>query len=254
MNNPDAEVAVWTCVADQAERLCKVGVPFETLEERTGLSLGEIEHALDELSIKGLVTSWNPGPGPVATLTPFAAHSLGLKLRPSSARHGGLNWMPLGRPDPKARRPRPRKILSMTDLDLAPDQLAGTAPRPDQIAEAREQLEATAPKRGRRLSDRASDRLPWPTVILTGSCTFWDESTSPPFAIGSTGDHLTHDSLCPACKSLPLSPAVSCLRCGRWGLDWLLDRIRQAERVSEAMKALPPPKSFAHRHSPAEVA
>ena len=229
----DPTVAVWTVIADVAAALSRVNVPLEMIAERTGLDPSEVDEAVSQLGEVGLVASWNPGEGPVATLTPLAAARLGLKLRRFDGK-AGMEWIPVNRSDPGERR-RPKRVFQASALRVDLDKIPGDAPRPDQIAEATEAVESMAPRPGRRLPDSATAKLLGPSILIEGCASVWRE---------------TNGGRCTACKGLPLARSTYCLRCSRWGLDWLLDRIWAAERRAAAAKGRnEEARTFAERHA-----
>jgi len=230
----DPTLLVWTAIADQAERFHRVLIPLAVLSDRTGLDLPTLDLALDQLSDLGLLTCWDDGHGPTATLSPLAASRLGLKLRVDHTGQLGLAWVALTAKDRRTRL-RPRKVRPASDFAANLDRIASDALRPDQIAEAREQAHLRAPRPGRRLSDAQSTDLPRPIVILTGSATLWAEHAP---------------GTCPACLGARLPSSTYCLRCDRWGLDWLLHRLRESDRLAaEAKLRARSLRTFAGRHA-----
>jgi hypothetical protein len=219
----DTVEAVWNLITDLAVNTCRVTVPFAMIADRIGLTLDEVDDAVADLGEVGLVSAWDPGGGPSATLTPLAARRLGLKLRRFEGRDGN-EFMPVGRPDPLERQRR-RKTIAASTLGIDLDRLPGDAPRPDMIVEAAEAIEALAPRRAGRESDDAARQLPRPPVMLEG-CRPWPE--------GWPG-HPGYDGRCPACRGSKLSAAVYCLVCDRWGLDWRVNRLLQADRLADAL-------------------
>ena len=218
-------VAVWLSMQEAAHG-GRVIVPLAALAEVAGVDPTSLDDALSELAALGLVSSWDPGSGAAATLTPMAAARLGLKLRRVTSGMAGLAWVALDSPDPRDRR-RSRRVVNATDVGFSSlDQFAGPYPRPDEVAADAEDADRSSPRPARKLPDSAlnPDRLPRPTVLLTG-CAPWQR---PP-----TGG-VWH---CPACKGLPLRASTLCLICDRWGLDWLLVKIRAADARTEAARS-----------------
>lgn len=232
--------AVYQLVCRQARDLKRVNVPYPTILEATGLDPYVLEVALDHLAQAGLCAAWDPGSGPCATLTPLAARRLGLKLRRADGPRGGCHWVPADRREPKQRR-APVIAQAATDLGVNLDSIPGNSPRPDEVAEAAEDLDSSAPRADRRLSDEQSTRLPRPAILLEGSRA-WP---------GGFPGQVDHDGQCPACRGEPLRPSTYCLVCDGWGLDWLVGRIRRDEASADAReKAAAKAKALATRLRP----
>jgi len=231
-------------IADAA-KLGRVAVPIAEITEGTGLAWADVDDGLADLGELGLVACWDAGAGQVATLTPLAARREGLKIRRISRAWCGLAWVRIDQPEGRDRPRSPARQVRESDLPVSLDRRPGSIPTPDAIAEANEEAESKAPEQGRRLPDSAlrADRLPRPRIILTG-CQPWGDLAR---------ERRRNQGNCPACNDADLGPLVYCCRCGRWGLDWLLDRIRRAERQAElererAALALPTP-SLAERRA-----
>lgn len=255
----ETTATVWLLIVEQAQRLRRVNVPVSTIVERTGLSLGQVEEELAALGNAGLVGCWSAGDDQdeCATLLALAAAHLGLRLRRTSGGMRGLTWQPIdgrercdqcGRPVGSNQcycfRVRPSKTLPEADFGTSLDAMPGSEARPDQHAEAAEEVERSAPRQTRgRLSDAALDpaRLPRPRVLLSG-CQPWDDRPStwhPPMVP------------CPACRGSKMRGTTYCLRCDRWGLDWLLGRIErdEARTAAENEKAKPQSRGLAERRA-----
>ena len=170
-----------------------------------------VAEAADRLASAGLIS--RHGDDGVC-LTPLSASSLGLRARRVSGELESVEWAPIHRGDRKERKAT-RRATNATDLDVNLDSIAGDQIPPDQIVEASEEYDRRAPRPDRRLTDTQADpeRLPYPSVLIEG-CQVWDATTR-------------KGSDCPA----------YCLRCNRWALDWLIDRIRRSEARAEVLKA-----------------
>ena len=236
----DPTAMTWTAVADAAQKRGRVNVPVTDLAERTGLSLDAVEEALDTLAEMSMVATWDAGDGRVATLTPYAAAKLGLKLDGAEGR-GGAVWRRIGARDRKDRH-RPTRIHDATSVGVNLDDHPGNVARPDQIAEATEALEAFAAfiQPGKKLPDSAERKLPRPMVCLIGS---------QPWPIAWPG-HEGYDGRCPACRDAPIGRNTICLVCHAWGFDWFLVKALTAQiRAAKQRPITQPKKTFAGRQS-----
>lgn len=160
--------------------------------------------AVEELVAGGALSSCSMDGVEIVTLTPFSASVFALRIR-AEIHSGELRWTPAKR-SRKRRRPSKSEEQPL-DLDAIADPNADEA---SEIAVANERIEREIEARGKRRVHRTdaelAGHLPCPQVLLTG-CESWGRETSNP---------------CPACKGLRLGPLTYCLRCDRWGLDWLL--------------------------------
>jgi len=161
------------------------------------------DEAIESLAAKGLVAVCQWGGDPHLTLTPLSASTLGVRI--ARRRNGDMEWTTK---PPKRKRPREERGVDPS-REVDPK-----AMRPDEIVDINERIDsyASAASSKRRLTDadKSGRNLPRPTVLLTG-CRSW-------VATGWIGP-------CPACLGRRLRPSVYCLRCDRWGLDWLLARV-----------------------------
>jgi hypothetical protein len=182
----------------------------EAVARALGRSEAEAEARLQALAAEGWLAFWPAGGSGRrrgATLTPWAAERLGVRLDEDSRR-----WVPVETPPLRMRvRRRPRTILQST-LDRR--RRRGTAlDRRDhrqyepwlQVATGEESERALA--RGLCQGVYNLDRLPIPTVLL-GLALPWD------------GPEITPARRrCRACGNARLRPHEYCLRCDNWGLD-----------------------------------
>lgn len=233
--------AVFAFIRNQAVAFKRVNVPWELISKGTGLAHFVVEVALDILADAKLCSSWNPGPGPVATLTPGEVSRLGLKLRRVEGK-GGYQYMPKSLRDPKERRV-PMRTQAATDAGIPElDEVEGPAPDPAAVVEAAEQLEAEAPRQAGRLSDEDLTRpLPRPAIVLMG-CRPWTDGFPGRVADPARGDHPDLGAFdpkhgCPGCHGKKLRPSVYCLVCDRWGLDRIHERQTRARAEAEAAEA-----------------
>lgn len=187
--------------------------------------------AVESLAASGLISVCAWEGGEVATLSPLAAERLGVRI--SSTSGGGWVWTSK---DARVQRRRPRKGRTKTET-LDAEAVADPGLTAEDFAVLNERIEAYAVEgranRRQRLDDEqlTGRHLPRPAVILTGSDSSWAEFVRP-------------RGVCSVCLGLPLGPSTYCLRCDRWGLDWLLARIKAAEaraekRAKEAAKFKP---------------
>lgn len=184
-----------------------------------GWTAGEVDDVLCELSFNGLAESW-PVKGVASwTLTPFAAEGLNVWLCEQGIA-GRTRWARSGSADAPARAPAPRREAA--DLTAVPD----PGPGPVEIAEAADEADRWKPR-----GALSVDRLPRPTVILTGSKSTWDEAPA-----RAPGKPSRRRFRCSACLGRKLRPSVYCLRCNRWGMDGVIARTRRAQAAAASVR------------------
>lgn len=150
----------------------------------------------------------------VWTFSSLAAERLQLRLEPL-ADSAGEKWV-RGPEGPALRSKHGGPSVGIAALAVDP------SPGPAEIVETAELVVREWARRGERGSIDPN-RVPWPTVILTGSATTWDERYAAP------GRQLTPAIHCSCCKLRPLSRSTICLRCFRWGWDHFFEaKVRRA--------------------------
>lgn len=202
---------------------------------------------LCDLAESGEVEGWDrDGAGSVVwTLTPLSAARLRVDLAETGL-SGRLAWVDRDRAR-RVRRgpahPQPPSIeAEAVEWRPGPYDLAE---RSDEIARYLRSVK-TLPE---------IDRLPRPTVILTGSQTTWTElrppprksttrskarAKAPPVKCSACRDapgpggwcDRCGAGVCPCCRSARLKPTEYCLRCSRWGFDGLARSLRRARRIA----------------------
>ena len=235
--------AVWIYLADRAIATGRVSVPLADCAARLDLDIDQVEESVDALCRLGLVSAWTFDGQSCATLSPLSAERLGLKLQSGSSA-GTLGWVSRSKRDPPVRRRS--KIRTATDLQIRLELLASDSLRPDQIAEARETVEDLihdqSGAKKKRLPDTILANPPRPFVLITGSATVWQEtSTGKCSACGSAESHST------------IHGSTICLRCHRYSFDWILDRLKRSAAAAAIAEAKAPKPTFAQLHHPREA-
>jgi hypothetical protein len=164
------------------------------------------EEAIADLVSGGAISSWSVEDQTWVTLTPYSAATFGLRIRQEKGSLA-LRWVSATKKR-RARRPSKAELIEQpVNLDSLVDDKADN---PSEIAVANERIEREIELRERRGVRRTdaelAGRLPYPEVLLTG-CQAWSGRVP---------------AVCPACKGSRLRAMTYCLRCDRWGLDWLL--------------------------------
>jgi hypothetical protein len=197
----------------------------EDVVRALGCPVAEARRRLSALVGLGWLEFWPTPPcGSLrASLTPWAADQLGVRLDETSSR-----WVPISARHRQRRARTKRDTLLFSELEEPiedPDLCINTRQlEPWQAVAIAEAIER-AVARGLDPSDPNRDGLPYPPVLLDASSP-WD------------GPEITPErQLCRACGGRPLRFHEYCLRCDNWGLDWLLRGRRRSDRVEGSSKA-----------------
>lgn len=199
--------AAWSTAADVAAILTW---EFETANE-----------VLHDLSLNWMAERWDRPGAEAWTLTPLAAEGLNVCLIEDHF-SGRLRW--------RRGEPPPRRARRPGGPGVDPVDVPDPAPGPEELAEA-----AEAAARWRPRGPLDPDRLPRPTVVLTGSRSTWDEAPAP-VAGRRRGKGPKVPFHCSACRGAKLKPSVYCGRCCRWGFDGLVAAHRRAAAAAARAK------------------
>lgn len=217
--------AVWLVLSTDG----RVLVPIADIGNAAGLGIAEAEAALDQLSRAGLASVWTADGSTRATLTPYAAERLRLKIQ-------GPRWVGAKAPDPRVRI---AGIGGAERLASVPDPRGTTLEALAAVEAAEIQVEPAL--RRKRRADATGARFRRTEAEQTGRAlpamarTMAGVQAWPPRRLWG--------GACPVCRGRPLATLDYCLWCDRWGLDWILRRAfdqaaeRKAERKAAREKA-----------------
>jgi hypothetical protein len=233
----ETALLIWGVILDDA----RVSVPSDVIGEKTGLSMTEVDDAIEDLRAAGMVSVWSRGEGPLVTLSPWSVSRLGLRIHRA-------RWVGIGDPAKRDRIHNPIGVDGACVEWMAdPKQLD-----PSEVAEAREEasaiLDATSKREGdaraggrrfrRTDNERNPDRLPYPTVLLSGVQVWPPQADYRWDFISPVGTWVrTPTRHCPVCRGRKLWSSAYCLWCDRWGLGWVLSKITRDSSSRPAAKS-----------------
>jgi hypothetical protein len=206
----------------------RVSATPEDVARALSCAVAEARRRLSVLVGLGWLEFWPTPPGaPLrATLTPWAAERLGVRLDETSAR-----WVPASAGHHQRRVRTKRDTVSFSELDVPVEDsdlsLDTRQLEPWEALAIAEAIErALAGDLAASVLDL--DRLPQPSVLL-GETIPWD------------GPEITAERpRCRTCGGRPLRPHEFCLRCDNWGLDRLRRRRRRSARPRAASSSAHP--------------
>lgn len=211
--------AVWVVVSSDP----RVLVPTGEVADRASLDLWTFDLATGELVEAGLV---DPSQIDRAylSLTPFAAESLGLRIGRSTGGLASLVWV-AATARPARERVRPIKRTKARDYSR---EVLSDDPDPFDQVVAIEAIEEYLERILAEVTGRPlrKDEFPRPSILLSG-CRSWQS------------DPIDRSAECPSCRrtgEASVGSSAYCLRCDRWGLDWILARLRQTSTHQRAKK------------------
>ena len=213
----ESAAAVWLALSTDR----RVMVPIADLSRATELGIAEAEAALDQLSRADLATVWAVNGSRVATLSPYAAERLGVKIQrgrwvgvKASDRCVRLETIGGGEALESVVDGRGTPLQAMECVEAAEIHIEPTLRR-------KRQAEATG-GRFRRTEAEQSGRA-FPSVART----MIGVQAWPPRRLWGEA--------CPVCRGRPLAPCDYCLWCDRCGLDWVL--MQEADQAAERKRA-----------------
>lgn len=229
----ESTVRVWSALI--SDRQCIVSVT--ALVDLAATDLETVLSSLGSLESGGLVEF--DAAAETVTLTPLSADRLGLRVEYEG---GAWVWVPVDQPERQSRA-RSSSFDASTRIDRRqhePWQEVEAWEYADTLAAAQAKARAHAESMGKRYRrtdaelEAIDDSLPKPGLVLTG-VQMWPPQHDNDY------DALTRkwaaSRRCPVCRGRKLRPSHYCLWCDRWGLDWLLPRIKAPGRSKGEEKA-----------------
>ena len=219
--------AVWLLVSSDP----RVLVPTAEVADRADLDLWTFDSATGELVQAGLVDASQIDRA-YLTLSPLSAESLGLRIGRSTGGLASLVWVDAKTP---ASRERARPVKRSKSRDYSREVVSDDLDPFDQVI-AIEAVEAYLERILAEVTGRplAKDEFPRPSILLSG-CQSWQS------------DPIVRSSECPSCRRVgdaSVGSSAYCLRCDRWGLDWILARLAtRAKKGPTAAKRSTPSAS-----------